>query len=526
MAGNKTDRLNIKIRDFFGINPSKYKKILLYTVIFWAAAHGYRFLNNLYTGDTLTGVFQDDIVWQRALGRFMQTFSLVFRGVVVAPWLLFVISIFLFSTATFFVTEVLKIEKPIFLFFTCGILSCNITITCANAVYTPWIDIYGMAFLLASFGVWLFLKDNRWCYALGIFSFISAMGFYQCYIDVAFTLFLIIIVKDLTEKKTFKEIGLKVLKIICGLAASGVGYYILFKAVIKIHNGFEANSYNGLAGVLDFENHSIFNLFAGAYKQFFFYLMNQGTFLSTHLLGRRVSDAWDVVVGAIVILTLALIIIELIILNKANKPHPWQIALQVVLLLLFAPVSNFVYIISKGFEYELMIYSFFFLFIFMLCLAERIGEKKLHSIKTFAIVIPLVILIWNNIVYSNQIYFKIDMQDRAAQTYATQLLYDIERTEGYDIGDTQVLFVGSPNLSTSIDYPEYLKDLTIHSNYKTAFTYINSLPFYIKSYLAASINILETEDYPDEAIKMPVYPEEGSIQFINDVLVVKIADLD
>ncbi|MBO6008304.1 MAG: hypothetical protein J6P78_07070, partial [Lachnospiraceae bacterium] len=70
------------------IKPGKIKDILLYSVIFWMAAHGYRFMNNLYTGDTLGNIFQDDILWQRSLGRFMQPATMIFRGCIASPWLL------------------------------------------------------------------------------------------------------------------------------------------------------------------------------------------------------------------------------------------------------------------------------------------------------------------------------------------------------------------------------------------------------------------------------------------------------
>ena len=80
-----------------GIKLQKLKAILLYSVILWIVAHGYRFMNNLYTADTLGSIFQDDILWQRSLGRFMQTFTMIFRGCIVSPWLLAVISVVIFS---------------------------------------------------------------------------------------------------------------------------------------------------------------------------------------------------------------------------------------------------------------------------------------------------------------------------------------------------------------------------------------------------------------------------------------------
>ncbi|MBP5762838.1 MAG: glucosyltransferase domain-containing protein, partial [Lachnospiraceae bacterium] len=138
-------------------------------MIFWMAAHGFRFMNNLYTSDTLVCIFQDDILWQRSLGRFMQPATMIFRGCFASPWLLGIISIVFFTLSVYLISEILKIEDKFILFFICGILSCNVTITCALAGYTPWIDIYMTAFFFAVLGVWLFTKDKLICYIIGMF---------------------------------------------------------------------------------------------------------------------------------------------------------------------------------------------------------------------------------------------------------------------------------------------------------------------------------------------------------------------
>lgn len=175
------------------IKKNKLKQCIFFTIIFWLVAHGYRFFNNLYTCDELGSVFQDDIAYQRSIGRFMQPFNMAFRGVIAAPWLMFVISVVLFTLSFFLISEILSIEKPFTLFIMCGVLSCNMTITCSNGMYIPWVDVYGFALLLSTFGVWLIRKDKIWGYILGILSFVISMGFYQAYIDVALGLILIII---------------------------------------------------------------------------------------------------------------------------------------------------------------------------------------------------------------------------------------------------------------------------------------------------------------------------------------------
>lgn len=507
------------------INTQKLKRVSLYTLIFWVITHGYRFTNNLYTGDTMCNVFQDDIMWQRSLGRFMQPLTMVFRGTIVAPWLLFGLSIVLFSLSTYLISEMLGIEKPLLLFITCGVFTCNSTILCANAVYTPWIDIYGTSLLLVTLGVWLFLKDKWWGYLAGIVCFVCAMGFYQSYIDVAFALFFIIVIGDLARGDKVGKVLVKVGKIAGGLLIAGVGYYATYKLIIKVHHVMEAVSYNSLAGVGDFEGTSILSLVGGAYREFFNFLTNQGTFVSTYLLGIQVSRFWGVLVTLCVWITIIFILVALFVINRKNKTAVINVVLQAACILLFPLAANFVYVITKGFEYELMVFSFLFVFVGLIVLVEKLPrESKVAERKQLLLLVPIVVMIWNNIVFSNQNYFKIDMQNEAALSMATRIVNDVENFEDYEPGKTPVEIIGFMPYSSSVNDVPYIRELYVHGNYKSVFTYLNSLSFYINNYLAVDMNIVHCDEDSEYTADMPVYPAKGSMRYIDGKLVIKISE--
>ncbi len=503
---------------------TRLKKCLLYTLIFWLAAHGYRFLNNLYTGDTLNNVFQDDILWQRSLGRFLQPITMIFRGVITAPWLLFVIAVVEFGAAVFFLTLILDIKDSVTIFIICGVLSCNLALTCTNAAYTPWVDIYGIAFLLATLGVYLISQDKILGYILGILSLVGCMGFYQAYVDVAIGLVGIIIILELSAKKLDKKIIIKDIKMLGSVLLSGIIYAVAYKLVLKIHHVEEAVSYNSLSGVGDYEGVSIGELIIGVYKAFFDYLFHQGTFVSTYLLGKRVSNVWDIVIIASVIVSFAFVIIGLFILGKKNKVPVWQMLIQAVGLVILPLALNFVYILSKGMEHELMIYSFYLVYVFYIVvfLKNEVGIESTKWIKYLAFV-PLVIIVWNNIVFSNQVYFKLDMEDRAALSISTRMINDIENMDGYEPGVTPVGVVGSLNYSNNYLPVIYLTDVYVHGNYNTPFNYGSSIPIYWQVYLNSNVNLVQPDVNMDIVDKMPNYPEEGSIQYVDDVLIIKLS---
>ncbi len=507
------------------INKKKIILCFTCTVLFWVIAHGYRLANNLYISDSLISVFQDDIYYQRSLGRFMQPFTMIIRGTICAPWLIGIIAIVFFSVAIYLILDIFAIDNLRYLFLVCGILSCNLTITISVASYLPWLDIYGVALFLAAFGVWCYRKNTLIGYATGTISLVCCMGFYQAYIDVALALIAMLLIRSLWDNEDLKSIISYGIKMVSGAALSGILYYIIYKTVCKIHHVTEANSYNSLSGLGNYTGISVVELVGGAYKNFFDFLASPGTFVSTYLLAKKVSDMWQVILLVCLAISILFVICGIILLNYYNKTS-WLHRIFQILLLLGLPLAiNFVYILSKGMEHELMIYSFFLMFVFVVVVMQECGRMKelWRKIGVIAI-IPICVFIWNNIVFSNQLYFKVDMQDQAGLSMATRIACDIEEVDGYEPNVTKVAFVGSLDKSEYIQPVIYLKEITSYGNGKTPFSYDNSFPIYLEYYLNMNLNITDIDFSLVEIKEMPEYPIKGYIRFVEDVLVVKLSD--
>jgi len=493
---------------------------------FWIFAHGYRFMNNLQTSDSLRSVFQDDILWQRSLGRFMQTFTLMFRGTIVAPWLIMIISILLFSGAIFFIDKILDIKSTLSLIVIIGILVCNVTITTAVACYLPWVDIYSTAFLLAVLGVWCYKKDTIIGYIAGSVCFIFSLGFYQAYIDVAFALIFIMSIMELTELKVnLSKFIIRLVKRLGCLGISGVVYYLLFGFVCKIHHVTRAMSYNSIDNIENFGGVSIPSLFLNAYTEVFNNLWNPNMLVSTIIADRYVSDMWLLLLRICLVVSILIIVGGLILINVKMKTKWGNRFLQILGVITLPLVLNFVYIMSKGMEYELMIFSFFFIFVLEIMVVEKCSQfVRKKNVWMVIAMLPVVAFIWTNIVYSNQVYFKLDMENKASLSQITRMVDDIEKTEGYEDNVTPVVFVG--NIEHAFNPVIYLKDVRVHGNLETPFSFgQNSLSTYIRMYLARPMNIPEDWQVdPDIPDQLEVYPQEGSIKIIDGVLYIKVSE--
>lgn len=503
---------------------SKILYVSVSAIIIWTITHGYRFMNNLYTCDALIEVFQDDILFQRSLGRFMQPVIMVMRGVICSPWLIGIISLFFMILSAYFIAQILEINNKISLFVLCGILICNSTMTSSVAGFIPWLDVYMIALFLSVLGVWLYQKNKLYGYIAGSICFICSIGFYQAYIDVAITLLIILSVLELATKKEFKKTILKSCKYVGGLMLSGVGYFIVHKVVCKIHHVNETSSYHGLSQLGNYDNFTLLGLIAETYSKFFKYLFRQETFVSTILMNIRISNVWVIFLNICLVISILIIFSGLIYLNNKNKTPIYQILLQIIGVILIPFSINFVCFLSKGMEHDLMLYAFCFIYVFALTIIDKhITENSSKKVLRFIPILPLVFVIWNSFVFSNQVYFKIDMSDRAALSMATRIIDDIEDTDSYVPGSTPVAFAGTLDKSKYMNPVPYLKDVK-NGDWPTPFTYEQSLPFYIKNYLDCNINVYNLP--VDDAVlsEMSEYPSEGSIKYVGDILVIKISE--
>lgn len=509
----------------YNINTKKYKYILLNTVILFMVAHGYRFLNNLYTADALVEVFQDDIYWQRSLGRFLQPLTMVMRGSICAPWLIGCIAILFLSISFYLISDILDITRPIYLTLLVAVCICNETMTSSIACFLPWVDIYGVALFLAALGAWLYKRDTVRGYILGSISFVCSMAFYQAYIDVAIALLLFSIISMILYKTKTKDIIITSIKYFLGLLCSAVTYYISYNVICKLHHVEISTTYNGLSELGDYQNTSVIELITKAYTSVFTTLLSPSVFSSTYLLGRSISSMWEIILKVSVILSILLIVTGLIYIAKINKLGITEIVLLFMVLAIMPFCINLVFFLSKGMEHSLMTYSFYMIFILLIYVIQTASKKSVKNKWMPVLFIPVALLIWNSIVLSNQMYFKIDMEDRAAESYATRLIHDIEGTDSYEYGVTPVAIIGSMDKSTYIQEVPYLRDINVYGNWKSPCTYDMSMDVYLNVYLNAYLNITSIDETSDAIANMPIYPAKGSIQYIDDVLVVKVSEL-
>ena len=507
------------------VTKKKLGFILGITTLLFMAAHGFRMFNNMYSGDALVDVYQADYAWEISLGRCFNPIWVFIRGTILSPWFLSLLAIVWLSLSVFFISDLFKIEDYLSLGIMSGVLGVNVIITSLMASYLPWIDLYTFAIFLNVFGVWLFRKKKIWAYAVGVLCITLSLGTYQAYVMIGVSLVMMLTFIGLLEEekigKTVKEVLVNALMFLI----SGGLYYLSWKLIQAVFGVWTANTYNGLSSLGNYEDTSVISLVFGAYRRFFEFFLKPDAFVSLYYKNQSLSIIWQVLIAAFNVLLILFVAGMLIYNGIKKKAGALKIVLLTIGLLIFPLGCNIVYVLSKGMEHTLMVYSFLFVYIFAVILAFSIDrEVKVKKILKWAVSVALIVICWSNMVFSNQIYSRRGVEEQATLSLITRVVGEIENTEGYKPGETKVAIVGTFENSPVIKVPDGLSDLSVLGMGSTAAFYEGTEMAYIKNCLHANMVFEGIDRNQEEIAAMPAYPEKGSIEFVGDVLVVKIGN--
>lgn len=504
------------------IDLKKLKYILICTLVFMVITHGYCYTNLNFSHDSMRTYF-----WTKLdtieIGRYMIPFFLILRGKYYPPLIVGFLTYIFISLTVYLLVDIFKIKNKISILLTSGIMATASTLTLLNATYLDFSDIYTFCILLMTFAAYLWRNYKRG-YLYAIIPIFIGLGLYQSYICFFIGIVMLISIKDIVENKKNKEIFINGLKSILALIISLILYAISLKVVTAVTGIALSNTYNSVAGVGDFGSLSnLLNLIKGTYEKTYFYIANPSTYYK-HVI-------------AIINLLLTVISSGLALFylkkNKATKENK-MLFLGLLLLLPFG--INVVYLLGKGVEHQLMIYSLFLLYIFALVLTEKFTqEKKLQNKKitkflSYFVNFSFAVIIISGVIYANQCYLKKNLEFDATLTTMNRVIDRIEQIEGYEVGVTEVAIVGNLQNSTiSTKRPAFdYESVGLEPNFSA--TYYRSYDQYFKNYLSYPLNLLPEEkmkeiSQKEEVKEMNIFPYKDYAKIIDDVLVIKLSEV-
>ncbi len=202
---------------------------------------------------------------------------------------------------------------------------------------------------------------------------------------------------------------------------------------------------------------------------------------------------------------------------------------------------------TKGDEHDLMRYGMVMIYVYALTIVCNIksDKEKWTTRANTILLICLSVVIWSNIVFSNQLYLKKSLQEEATNYKIGRLVEMIEKTgESANLERPyKVIIVGNASDNA---YFNDIKDTEMLGGtgiYDSPITYGRTIGFYMNYMLGANMDVYlldkddnyylvgddETNWNPSPITNqkledMPIFPTDGAVDSYKNYIIVKMSE--
>ncbi len=508
------------------------KECTIITFLWGLLTHGYMFLNNSIAHDSLNEFITNAVVVTRKIQAgsiFVPIYEEIMRGMITLPWLVGLLSLLYISIAVFLIVKIFNIESRVMNCLISGILTTNTTVIALAATYINDMDCDILAMLLAVLSVYFWNKSKKG-FLYGIIPLAVSMGLYQSYLSTAITLIMIVSIMNFLTNEKCVDVLVTGLKGVAMIIGAGLVYLCALKVTYAITGiTMSSGNYNSMDTILSMSFSGILTAIYETYK-----------FTISTIL-QPVS-----MYPSKITLFLHLLMVSLMMISIINKLIRNKISLEakvfILLLLFFLPIGmNVSRILTNNYSHDLMHFALWLVYIFALILVSEsksekpsLGKIKIdrNNVLKYISVCLIFVILWGNVRTANTAYLVRDFDQDASLALLTRVVYEIENYDGYVTGKTKLALIGKPNglLESTSEYSAIRKMTGMKFNYVLSTTSSGYYQAYFKYVLmnpaAIASNDIISSLKKNEIVKnMPLYPADGSISMVDDILVVKLGKI-
>lgn len=398
-----------------------------------------------------------------------------------------------------------------------GMLITVFPTACSMLFFRFTAGFYAFSCLLAVCAPWLMERRRHgWILAVGLL--VLSLGIYQSHIPFAIGIFVLLLIRRVLEGECSpgKLIG-RGLQYCAVLLLSFAIYYVMSRVFTMLW-GERLNSYRGIEsmGVLDLKQ--LPRMIVDAVKHVYLLPFRDYGGIAYRRLLRLVYLLLTAV-------TVPLVLFALV--TRVKKP---LLGLMLCLLLAVFPLAvNFIEImVPEGGIYTLMLYPLVLLVCLPLVVMETLADGKGKPLFTAAVSLTVALLVFCYSYFDNVNYTAHYFINRQIENYVSSMVVQVRMTEGFET-DMEWALLGSiddPLLQSQWD------EEAAYGGIGSAQYIMNhfSFPSWIKNYIGYKVTFVpETraaELARTEAAKaMPCWPNQGSIQIIENTVVIKCQEL-
>lgn len=509
--------------------PDTVKAAFFGAIVIGLLTHLYEFTNKLYNYDELMNTPSGYGTGAESGRWFLRILGDIFGaqfGNYSLPFVNGMISLVLLSVSAALIANMFQLQSRL-LAVALGGLFVSFPAVTSTFLFMYTAAFYSAAVFFCVLAAWLVIRfpKNIILNVCSVILIACSLGVYQAYFSNTACLFVISIILICAfskEEKTWKEIFLLAVRYVLVLAAGMILYFILHKCLVS-YWGLEVNSYQGLDSMGQTSAAEVFAAIERGYKDFINLFRRDVMCLNPTTYVRK---CYFLMMASWGIGTLCLLFGE-----KGCKVK------KVLLMLGFIVFPIAVYLIyimtPNGWVYTLMAYSVVFVSIFTLIWADQfevsfdkkeIVRKGTQWIAAFTSLVMILVYIW----YGNGCYMSLEYTKYHDMAYFQTMVTQIKSLEGYndelplamvgneihDATNTMGSLVGGTfGLGGKSD-----TNISAYSRNQIITKYLGFAPRFCG--YEEIVELMKNEKIQE----MPSYPDDGSIQIVDGVIVVKIME--
>lgn len=494
--------------------------------------HLFMLTNYMYNHDAMS-LFTTNGDWLISQGKWFVTPLQSYKGTLNVGFVGGIVGIIAIGLAAGFLCMIFKIKSRIHACLIGAAMAAFPSLSTVMVYNSA--DYFGMTVLFSVSGAYFASRKDLLSMLVGIALMVLSLGAYQAYLGFAASIFVIIcIIHLLDENKTVQEVLLEGMKYIAFLLISILVYYGILQIRLRV-TGAELSSYKGMNNVTSVLIPTNFlRSCYGALKDCAkFYLRGA---LQFEFGAPRLSYFG--------ILALLGIMIILQVWKRRIYRQPLRMVLLGALLALALPLSvNFVGILTFNSSfYYVSIYPFIMILICVPAVYELFENssgwmRTASRIISVLISLSLAVCCFSWAVSSNFVYYKEMRTNKVIESKAAVLISQIQSTPDYTV-DTPVVLVGSApyEFLESTSWPmSIMSDVNTYfmgfTNGRDIIYNIAQLYNLIQNEIAPNMELgfdanYWMENHKAEIEAMAVYPNSGSIAWIEDSIIVKVGEIE
>ena len=496
--------------------------------LFGLAAHAYGFLRAGYSHDMLNALVVEPVetYWKMQLGRpGIVLYRRVLRGLIAAPWQLGLLSLVWLSLSCFLITGLFRIPSRLFTVLVAGMLTANLSLIAMTATFLYEMDADLFAMLIGICAVWLWDRGGWKGAFAGVLLITFCVGTYQSMVSVPITLSMLLSMAALLRGERFQEVFRKGTRALVMLALGGLLYWVLVHLMCSWKGiNLAMDSYNNVSQTSSL---SLFGRIAHVYATWAAAFWNPA---------RSHVEPFVLVVNSLLALLGLWHLLDWLIRGRAGGKEKLLLGVLVLLLPLGMNTAQ----LSFSRDVHDLMKTAFWLSGLAVLLPVFLPEDRFSAGTSLRLtravsVLLLFALFFSNIQTANVVYTRKNLEQNAALSLMTRVLYRMEEREDYVPGETVVVFAGvSDQLQDRIPGFEATYDITGCEQSSPIEKALTSYNYHVYAayfrYILNNPAVLAESDVwnrmqQDERVRaMSCYPDADCMQMLDGMLIVKLGD--